>query len=308
MNLEHLKLFIHVAQEKSISKAAVRVKLSQSALSQSMITFQREMGVELYRRSSRGIVLSTAGELLYNDSLGIIKYEERIQEQLYRLRNNELSGNIRVVCSPSISGQWVLPFINRFCTLHPSVSLDLTFHTKNITLNYTDVYIAPFYSENDQLIQTFFLTSPLSFYASQAYLDKFGMPENFSDLNHHRFIMLKENIGNPVNEPNLLEILGQEDYESSRRFSFKTNTLDSAITLTKMGQGICEIPQEFAALNPELIPVLSNYVSANIDIYLNSLKSKETVLAVKTFKDFMEAKTDDNKKKDQAKNNNEKQS
>jgi DNA-binding transcriptional LysR family regulator len=63
MELRHLRYFVAIAEERSITRAAERLWIAQPGLSQQMRSLERELGVQLLERHPRGISLTQAGEL-----------------------------------------------------------------------------------------------------------------------------------------------------------------------------------------------------------------------------------------------------
>jgi DNA-binding transcriptional LysR family regulator len=64
VDLRHLRYFVAVAEEKSVSRAAHRLRVAQPALSRQIHALERELGLELLARQSAGVVLTPAGESL----------------------------------------------------------------------------------------------------------------------------------------------------------------------------------------------------------------------------------------------------
>lgn len=64
MNIEALKAFLAIMNEKSISKAAQTLNISQSALSQQMKTMERDLGLPLLNRSNAGVSSTAAGQIV----------------------------------------------------------------------------------------------------------------------------------------------------------------------------------------------------------------------------------------------------
>lgn len=79
MQLEVMKYFLMVADERSISKAAERAHISQSALSQMIQKLESDLEQPLLVRSNRGVFLTPAGEVVRNYASSIIsKYEQML--------------------------------------------------------------------------------------------------------------------------------------------------------------------------------------------------------------------------------------
>ena len=66
INFELYKVFYEVANEKSISKGAEKLLISQPAVTQSIKTLEAELGGQLFIRTPKGVVLTNEGEILYN--------------------------------------------------------------------------------------------------------------------------------------------------------------------------------------------------------------------------------------------------
>jgi len=72
LDLRKVEHFVAVAEERSMTRAAARLNLSQQALSMSMRALERELGVPLLDRSRRGVVLLASGEALYADAVPLL--------------------------------------------------------------------------------------------------------------------------------------------------------------------------------------------------------------------------------------------
>ncbi len=101
MHIESLRCFLYIVEEKSISKAAVRAHISQSAASQMLHKLEEELGYELLTRSNKGVSLTPRGEIA-------LKYIQKIYKNydnmLLELKEYDANNHkIRISGTPSLS-------------------------------------------------------------------------------------------------------------------------------------------------------------------------------------------------------------
>src|SRR5260221_13695614 len=78
MEVRELRAFTAVAEEGSVSAAARRLHLSQSALSQTVQSLERQLGVQLLLRSSTGVTAPEAGRILLREARALIAHHDRV--------------------------------------------------------------------------------------------------------------------------------------------------------------------------------------------------------------------------------------
>ena len=89
MHLDALKYFLYIVEEKSISKAAKRAHISQSALSQMMHKLEEDLNHSLLVRSNRGVSLTAQGEIVLRHANHIIKNFDRMASELAAFDAND---------------------------------------------------------------------------------------------------------------------------------------------------------------------------------------------------------------------------
>jgi DNA-binding transcriptional LysR family regulator len=112
VQLSELKVFVIAADELSFSRAAERLHLSQSAVSQNIHSLEREFGVELFMRRGRSMQLTEGGQALVPMAQEVINAIQRMSEVMNSLEG-EIAGELLVGCSTT-SGKYLLP--NLFAT------------------------------------------------------------------------------------------------------------------------------------------------------------------------------------------------
>ncbi len=101
MTLENLKIFRDIAQTRRISEGARRNGISQSAASQLIQQLERRLGVELFDRSTRPLVLTPAGRIYYEACRDILRRHEAAEARIEGLKQ-DAAGSVRLACIYSI--------------------------------------------------------------------------------------------------------------------------------------------------------------------------------------------------------------
>jgi len=125
MELRHLRYFIAVAEEGSITRAAERLDMQQPPLSQQIKAIERELDVQLFRRRAHGVDLTDAGRAFLQEARGIVTNVDHAIETTRRTARGE-QGQICVGVTPT--GPFY-PFVPRairaFREAYPAVFLTL---------------------------------------------------------------------------------------------------------------------------------------------------------------------------------------
>jgi DNA-binding transcriptional LysR family regulator len=124
IDLAKLQTFLHVAQSMSFSEAATQLHLTQPTISHHIKMLERDLGVELFDRSSGGLRLTEAGSLLFPRARRLVREVFEIQQMMQSLQN-KIVGQLRIACSTT-TGKYVLPqFAARFHDQHPGVNISI---------------------------------------------------------------------------------------------------------------------------------------------------------------------------------------
>ncbi|MGH3098488.1 MAG: LysR family transcriptional regulator [Streptosporangiales bacterium] len=106
MELRHLRYFVAVAEEGAVSRAAQRLLLSQPSLSRQLASLEHELGVQLLRRTARGVQLTPAGEALLQHAHQVLAMAESTREIVSG--STRVRQTVSVGVPPGADGSWLV--------------------------------------------------------------------------------------------------------------------------------------------------------------------------------------------------------
>ena len=133
INLDLYRVFREVAKSGTISGAAERLYVSQSAVSQAIMQLEEKIGGRLFDRGARGVTLTAEGGELFarvDDAMLLIENAQAKFAEMKALR----AGSIRIGASDTICSLFLLPILERFTTKHPEIQIAVTNRTTRESL------------------------------------------------------------------------------------------------------------------------------------------------------------------------------
>lgn len=132
-NLSSYRIFYTVANSGNISKAAKELYISQPAISKSIQKLEESVGCKLFSRSSRGVVLTEEGRLLYSHVSEAFETLTLGEEKLRR--SIELGvGHLKIGVSTTLCKYLLLPYLKEFIREKPHISISISCQSTNETL------------------------------------------------------------------------------------------------------------------------------------------------------------------------------
>lgn len=124
MNTKALKQFLALAETLHFGRASDECNISVSALSRNIRHLEEEVGVDLFSRDNRTVVLTREGQRF-------VKYARETTSQWNLIRHeltdhsDQLSGEISIYCSVTASYSFLFELLNRFRQVHPHIEIKL---------------------------------------------------------------------------------------------------------------------------------------------------------------------------------------
>ena len=120
MELRHLRYFLAVAEALNFTKAAAQLRVAQPALSRRVQDLEDEIGVDLLKRSPRGVTLTAEGKLFLEKTRQLLKLADEAVEQARSLARGEY-GELHVGYAPAPTVEILPPALAAFQKAFPRV-------------------------------------------------------------------------------------------------------------------------------------------------------------------------------------------
>src|SRR5437667_1546843 len=122
MELRHLRYFVAVAEALNFTKASARLRVAQPALSRQMTDLEDEIGVDLMKRSPRGVTLTAEGKLFLDEVRELLRRADESVEKVRALARGEY-GELHVGYAPSPTVEILPPALAAFQKSVPRVKV-----------------------------------------------------------------------------------------------------------------------------------------------------------------------------------------
>jgi len=130
MQIESLKVFCDLTETESFTKAAQINGVTQSAVSQTISSLERQFKSLLIERSKKNFRLTAEGEVLYDYSKQILQTHDALHSKLQEIKEI-ISGNIRIATIYSIGLHVLPPYLKKFLKSFPTVNVHVEYRRHN---------------------------------------------------------------------------------------------------------------------------------------------------------------------------------
>ena len=124
MDFRRLRTFVTVAEQGSVSKASLQLHISQPGLSRQIQELQQELGLRLFERVGRRLVLTAEGEQLLGNCRNVLGHVGLLSEQAQLLKRGD-TGTLKVAASPMQIETTLSSFLPRYAERYPNVQVRL---------------------------------------------------------------------------------------------------------------------------------------------------------------------------------------
>ena len=283
MDWDKLRIFHAVADAGSLTHAGDTLHLSQSAVSRQIRALEESLGVTLFHRHARGLILTEQGELLFDATQSMAK---RLEATAARIRDseNEAFGELRVTTTTGFGTLWLAPRLPALYEKYPALKVDLMLEERVLDLPMREADVAIRMKEPSQadLIRRRLMNIRMCLYATPDYLAKHGRPQTMSDFSAHRLICQHPGTAQVAAGARLVAELMSHDIPST----FTVNNYFGVLQGVLNHLGIGVLPEYLVHDFPHLVQVLPECSSDEVPVFLaypEELRHSKRVAAFREF-------------------------
>ncbi|MEL6662756.1 MAG: LysR family transcriptional regulator [Pseudomonadota bacterium] len=290
MDWDKLKSFHAAAEAGSLTAAGERLGISQSAVSRQIAALEEHLGVSLFQRHARGLVLTDAGHTLHSSTKNMAAAAATANSALQDQQDTP-QGELVVTAPVAFGSTWLVPRLGKFMDAYPDLQLDLRLDDREYDLLKLEAECAIrlWAADKADLIQRKLASVETSLYAAPSYLERFGTPQTPDDLENHRIIGFRqEGAPSQMQIMNFARQLGRDD-DLPRKAALQVNNVFAMLRAVEAGLGIADVPDYMAATVPGLVKILENQTGPGFDLYFIYPSDLRRSKRIATFRDFLTA-------------------
>jgi len=283
LDWELLRRFNIITHSKSFGEAAEKIGTSQPALLKQMDDLEEFLGKKVFTTTAkyRSMELTPDGKVLKaltNQASEI--FNKQIIKNIKKPLEYEKKKNLKIITTAGLSITVLPDLISEFITLYPDVKVNLLVRQEPQKINAGEVIIRGNFISQPHLKMAKILNLTVSFYASDNYLKKYGIPNSYEDLVNHKVLAYKYH-----------DVTSTDQYALTQdtRFYLEPNIQSDFISfLVEMAlrdHGILELPNVSPYIN--LFKKIEGLNPQEMEISIGYLDLVEQDLIVYEFAEFL---------------------
>lgn len=277
------RAFLVTAEEGSLSAAARALGLVQPTLGRQVTALEEELGVALFERVGRALVLTPSGlDLLEHvramgEAAGRVSLAASGQSQL-------LEGSVTITASEIMAAFVLAPIILTLRERHPGIEIELVASNvaKDLRRREADIAVRSFRPTQPDLVATKVRESPVGIYGNKKYWQRLGRPKADGDLSRVSFV------GFDSSDLYAKTLQGLGLQVTRKNFPVLTENHLVQWELIKRGAGLGMVPIEVGEVEPRVERVFP-HVTLPVPIWLTAHREVSTSRRVRTVFDLLAA-------------------
>ncbi len=287
MDWDKLRVFHAVAEAGSFTHAGETLNLSQSAVSRQISALEESLGVPLFHRHARGLILTEQGELLHRTAREVFAKLSMTEAMLTESKEHP-KGPLKVTTTVAFGTTWLTPRIREFMTIYPDIQLTLLIDDSELDLamREADIAIRMNTPRQPDLIQRHLMTIRFHMYAHQSYVKRRGTPRTAAELLEHDVIAYPPDSRAPISNVNWHLDLG-ETPPADFKPVLQVNSMYAIYRAVQSGLGIGALPDFLIEDGKDLVRILPEAQTPKVDAYFVYAEELRHSKRIAVFRDFL---------------------
>jgi DNA-binding transcriptional LysR family regulator len=296
MDWDKLRIFYAVAEAGSFTHAGETLNLSQSAVSRQISTLEESIGVALFHRHARGLVLTEEGELLQQTAGEIFDKMAMIEGQLADSRQLP-KGPLIITAANFFGTTWLAPKLGEFQKELPDIQLTLLLDNRilNLGKREADAAIRLYKPEQPDLVQKHLADIHFHLCASKDYIKAHGTVKETADLKKHTLIGYPGDVPAPFVDPGWIFRLADIERRDGMANIILINSTTAIFEAVKGSAGIAALPDYMIDSCDNLVRLLPDVTRPPVSVYFVYPEERRHSRRIGVFRDFLVQKLGNSK-------------
>lgn len=272
-----IRSFLAVAEHGSLSAAARVLGSSQPTLGRQIRALQAELGIEIFHRRERGLVLSDAGAALLPAARAMRQALHDI-ELTAQGKEQTLEGTVRITSSIITATHHLPRIIVSLRSAAPRVQVELVAsdETSNLHFGEADIAVRMYRPKQLDLVTLFLGHLSLGLFAAKSYAERRGLPGTASELSAHEVLGFDRNAA-------LIEGFAAAGFPVTRDwFKVRCDAPNTYWELVRAGVGLGFTQSSIGRADPEVVEVPLELPLPRLPVYLSAHESIRHTPRVRT--------------------------
>jgi DNA-binding transcriptional LysR family regulator len=276
------RAFLVTAEEGSLSAAARALGLTQPTLSRQVAGLEEALGVILFERTSRALLLTQSGVQLLADFRTMGEAANNISLAATG-QSEAVTGHVIISATNLMAMRFLPPVLKELSQTAPDLQIEIITSNElsDLRRREADIAIRHRRPKDETLFAKRLRNTEAHLFASKEYLEEFGRPKTLADLEKLKFV--------GFDQPELrLGLMASRGVNlTTANFNFSTSSTTLALELVRQGFGIGIFPMQIGEDYPELENPFPAFEPISIETWLVAHRELKTNLRIRLVFDLL---------------------
>lgn len=268
--------FCRLVELKNFTAVAKKMFVNQSTISRRIIALENELQVQLIKRNTRKIEITSDGHNFYRL---FIEHENALKNTIDHFKSVKVNSKttLRITVPLGLANHIISPHIAKYIREHPNLTLQIFYQNREVDLvkEIFDIAILRHIPKQQTLKIRRLCSAKFNLYCSPEYIKRYGSPQVISDLSKH-IIVGRINDDNTVDELAVINCPNGDQVSIENTGPIFINNIDAALKIAKSGHAIIggtDLLYAEEISQGTLVKIMPGYTFTSTEFYLVRLSN-----------------------------------